>query len=118
MELPWIKKIEADGCYYVDKYGLVYNHLGERLTQTKCADGYLSVGIDGSRNYVHRLVAKYFIPNPNNLPCVNHKDGNKQNNRVDNLEWCTHSENTLHSFRTGLQKTNRWGKVRKYVDQN
>lgn len=52
------------------------------------------------------------------LSCVNHKDGNKLNNSVDNLEWCTHSENTLHSYRTGLQTTNRWGKVTKYVNQN
>ena len=55
---------------------------------------------------VHRLVAKVFIPNPLNLPVVNHKDGNKQNNSVDNLEWCTRSQNTSHAFKTGLRNYN------------
>ena len=51
---------------------------------------------------IHREVAKVFIPNPNNLPEVNHKDGNKQNNCVDNLEWCSHEYNVQHAFKNGL----------------
>ena len=56
--------------------------------------------------YVHRLVAECYLPNPNNLAEVNHKDGNKANNAVDNLEWCTRSENLYHAIRTGLKPTN------------
>jgi len=58
-----------------------------------------------SKQYsVHRLVAEVFIPNPNNKPVVNHKDGDKSNAYWLNLEWVTSSENTYHAFNTGLMK--------------
>lgn len=53
---------------------------------------------------VHRLVAVNFISNPNNYNEVNHIDGNKENNNVDNLEWCTHSQNIIHSYKTRVIK--------------
>ena len=52
---------------------------------------------------VHRLVAEAFIPNLDNKSCVNHKDGNKHNNCVDNLEWATYQENHIHALNTGLK---------------
>ena len=52
---------------------------------------------------VHRLVAKAFIPNPNNYPTINHKDGNKLNNNINNLEWCSYKYNTQHAIVNGLR---------------
>lgn len=70
--------------------------------------GYLQVNLTKNRqsktSSVHRLVATAFIQNPKNKPEVNHIDGNKQNNKIDNLEWVTSSENTIHAIKTGLVK--------------
>lgn len=70
-------------------------------------EGYLRVVLskDGEtfRYSIHRLVAMHYLPNPENKPFVNHKDGNKQNNHVDNLEWCNCSENTKHAFDSMLR---------------
>lgn len=58
---------------------------------------------------VHRLIAEAFIDNPNNLPIINHKDGNKLNNSIDNLEWCDYSYNNKEAYRQGLRERNlKW----------
>ena len=64
---------------------------------------------------VHRIVAEAFIPNPNNYPIINHIDGNKLNNNVDNLEWCSYSHNEKEAYKLGLIKNNTYG-LKKYTD--
>lgn len=90
--------------YVVFENGIVVNIYGRELKG--CVDhcGYRELVINGKMERVHRIIAMCFIENPKNLPCVNHKDSYKLNNNVSNLEWCTHSENTLHAYRTGLEK--------------
>lgn len=70
-------------------------------------NGYQVVSEGHKDLYVHRLVCRAFIPNPENLPCVNHKDGNKLNNDVSNLEWCTPKQNSIHAVVNGLIKTGK-----------
>ena len=60
--------------------------------------------IGEKRFYIHRLVAIAFISNPHNYPQINHKNGNKKDNRVENLEWCTQKQNNQHAWRIGLNK--------------
>lgn len=67
-------------------------------------DGYLLVNLKNITFKVHRLVANAFIPNPNNYTEVNHKNGNKQENFSNNLEWCTRSANNKHAWDIGLRR--------------
>lgn len=77
------------------------------------SEGYVRVCVSvGSRQNkkvirIHRAVAETFLENKRKYPVVNHKDGNKSNNRVDNLEWCTFSENAIHAIETGLIDTHK-----------
>ena len=98
------KKIKDLTNYSIDEYGVVINDTTGQIkdqTSNHTGKGYLSVDLwkDGKRHrkYVHRLVAEAFLPNPENKPYINHKDGNPHNNFVNNLEWCTPLENVEHA---------------------
>ena len=98
-----------EGKYKISTYGNVYSYKRKiYISQSKGANGYFKVNLHKNSSTktfsVHRLVAETFISNPNNLPEINHKSGNKTNNRVTNLEWCTHNENMEHAFYWGLAK--------------
>lgn len=93
----------------------------QSLTQTGYYEVQLSIKDENHHRKVHRLLALAFIPNPDCKPHINHIDGNKLNNSLDNLEWCTQQENIQHAYDTGLNPTNaeslkgnKWGITSKY----
>ena len=110
------KRINGYPNYEVDTNGNIFStprngtvNYEKRIVGGVDKYGYKIVGLRNKPNKkdtlkVHRLVAEHFIANPENKPSVNHKDGNKQNNNVKNLEWVTPLENNLHGYNLGLWK--------------
>ena len=101
--------IEIEKDYFVDMEGRIYskrkfNTLTELKQHKTGHKDYVKVRINRKDQFVHRLVAIAYLDNPENKETVNHIDGNKENNHVNNLEWCTRSENSQHAYDSGLKK--------------
>lgn len=99
--------------FYISNKGRVKNRFGQIRKLHKGKNGYLVFSAQNYEEnkkyllYVHRLVAAYFLPVEEYDECVNHKDGNKENNCVENLEWCSLAYNTKHAYEHGLIKNYR-----------
>lgn len=117
----WLPIPEYERLYEIDTFGnvksldrKVRNNNGFRVIKGKILKpklddkGYYKIGLTKDNKqkfyFIHRLVALTFIPNPNNYPIINHKDGNPKNNYVENLEWCTYSYNTKYAYNIGTKK--------------
>ena len=97
-----------EGLYQISNYGRIkslynYKRNGTNILKPRIKKGYYCIGLrkKGKRKWIgiHRLVGQTFIPNPNNYPCINHKDENPLNNYVENLEWCTVKYNNCYGTR-------------------
>jgi len=114
MENEIWKEVEGHSGYFISNFGNVKSAKKGVLKNYVGTIGYpvISLKVNGKFKpvLIHRLVAKAFIPNPENKREVNHISGIKTDNRVENLEWCTRKENAQHSYRIGLQKP-KFGRI-------
>jgi len=101
--------VSTETIFEITKDGKVIQNGVERKLHSRKADGYQVTSINNKLRYVHRLVAEKYLPNPHNLPVINHKDGNTSNNHVDNLEWTTRRKNCEHARLNGLSETKSQG---------
>lgn len=118
-DIMW-KKIETNPKYEVNEIGEVRNSETGYILKPWSHKGYPVVNIQRqgkkTKAFVHRLVAEAFIPNPDGLPCINHKDENKANNNVGNLEWCTVAYNNAYGSRQTMCDFHRGKAVVAYKD--
>lgn len=103
-----MKTSVVDGIYEIFSDGVIFKN-NKPINTSLTNKGYLQCFLKNKHRLVHRIIASYFIPNPDNLPQVNHKDGNKLNNDVNNLEWITNLENIRHSFEIGARQSQKGG---------
>lgn len=119
-----MKQLKEFPKYSVTEDGRVWSSISNKFLSPGISQGYKVVNLCLPPTHpdfkykkykmcrVHRLVAETFLENPNNYPCINHIDGNKQNNNISNLEWCTYAYNNAHAVEHGL----RHNKPRKIKD--
>ncbi len=123
VKIPGFSKYEANQSGEIRNTN--FNNTGtyKIVSENFDKDGYLKIWVksdEGLEKTIskHRLIALTFIPNPNNYPMINHRNGIKDDNRVENLEWCTNSMNQLHSFRVLGNTPHNKGKLGKDVGNN
>ena len=105
------KTIQKEPAYEISSEGLIRNKKTKHVKSTRLSRaGYPRVTLypSGKTYTVHRLIAEQFIANPNKHPFINHINGVKKDNSIDNLEWCTAKHNTKHAIESGLMQTVDW----------
>ena len=115
--MEWFDIPNYEGLYQISKCGSVKRIGGGIISDNNSTNKYKKVSLwkNNSRKYVyvHRLLAQLFIANPENKKEINHIDGNKKNNSIENLEWCSVGENALHAYKLGLKKSGELSPVSK-----
>lgn len=105
--------------YLISKYGVVWSNRSNQVRKTsidKYGYEYVTISDNGTKKFmIHRLVAEYFIPKVEGKNCVNHIDGNKLNNSLENLEWCTVKENNIHAYKVLGKQANGGVKPTKVI---
>jgi hypothetical protein len=109
----WFVVPDTDDKYLVNKNGVVINRKYRPLKAMTDKLGYVLIALNDKKHLLHRIMGKVFIPNPDNKPEINHKNGIKGDNRIENLEWVTRSENIQHSFDVLNKKSNFTGWIKK-----
>lgn len=103
------RKIEGCETYSVSTHGRVRNDKTNHILKLCTQGDYYKINLPIGQRLIHRLVALAFIQNPDNCPCVNHKDEDKLNNNVENLEWCTYSYNSKYGTKVERIQSNMTG---------